>query len=86
MLLTSAPAAAGNKVKKHNDVSSHSLSVSTPSIDFESFSPGDFVSDIGNGVAVAVFKHVKNGTMVGGNAVIFDSSSPTGEDFYFGTP
>jgi len=57
------------------------------SIDFEDFSPGDVVSDLGYGISVSARKLSRGKQMLrNGKAMIFDSSAPTGGDFDLGTP
>jgi hypothetical protein len=49
-------------------------------IDFEGFKAGDVVSDLGYGASVlAVKRNKKKGPLAWGEAMIFDSSNPTGD-------
>jgi hypothetical protein len=58
------------------------------SIDFDNFKAGDVVSDLGYGVAVKARRKTpgKQGDLVWGKAMIFDSANPAGGDFDLGTP
>ena len=60
--------------------------VSYPTIDFSDFQAGDIVSDLGNGVTVSITKFNQDGTAQDGDAMIFDTANPTGDDFDLGTP
>lgn len=56
-------------------------------IDFEGYSSGDVLSnmpDIGNGIRLSAFKDTAGNTV--GQAMIFDTSNPTGGDIDLGTP
>jgi hypothetical protein len=55
-------------------------------VDFESFQTGDTVSDLGNGITVAAFRHGRGDELKLAEAMIFDSSKPTGDDADLGTP
>ena len=59
---------------------------SYPTIDFEGFQVGDIVTALGNGVTVAATKRNGDTTTQSGNAMIFDTTNPTGDDTDLGTP
>ena len=66
--------------------SNHRQLTSYPTIDFSEFQAGDIVTDLGHGVTVAATKRYRNGTTLVGDAMIFDTSHPTGGDPDLGTP
>ena len=51
-------------------------------VDFDSYSAGDLVSDLGNGVSIVAFNEAGNLA----DAMIFDTANPTGGDPDLGTP
>ena len=57
-------------------------------VDFSGFEKGDRLSNLGNGVSVVAWKRQgsKSGPLVPATAMIFDTSSPTGDDPDLGTP
>lgn len=63
-----------------------SLGRPTPSFDFSNFSAGEIVQDLGKGVNVQAWKYTKTGAVDDGQAMIFDSSNPTGGDKELGSP
>lgn len=56
-------------------------------LDFEEYSKGDILSDLGNGVTVTAKRRKrKNGPYIDATAMVFDSSNPSGGDWDLGTP
>jgi len=56
-------------------------------IDFEAYSPGDIITSLGPGITVTTLMQAsKKGPLLPGQAMIFDSSNPTGGDEDLGTP
>ena len=61
---------------------------STACIDFSEYSAGDVLTDLGNGVRVEALKKPRklNNDLILGQAMIFNSSMPTGGDLDLGSP
>ena len=81
LLSLSTAGAAGKNLRELGPRRLHSV------IDFSAFSPGDVVSDLGDGVTVVAMKKTNStSALVPGQAMIFDSAAPSGGDFDLGTP
>ena len=70
----------------HNQHHHHRQLTSYPNVDFAGFHAGDIVTDLGHGVTVAATQRHRDGTTQTGDAMIFDTTRPTGGDADLGTP
>jgi hypothetical protein len=61
--------------------------LSTAFVDFSAFSAGDVVSNLGDGIVVMAQKKLSaTAPLTPGQAMIFDSAKPSGDDWDLGTP
>lgn len=58
----------------------------TSVVDFSSFSAGDIITDIAPGINVTAFKRMANRSLEIADAMVFDTTSPSGQDYDLGSP
>ena len=82
--MTLSSAAFRGDVDREVDANLRRLASSV--IDFSNFVSGDVLSAIAPGANVTALKRLSDGSLIPGEAMIFDSSNPTGGDYDLASP